>query len=103
MKKKLKKTHEIEITIPPISNTYFRRNYVLKIKKGEARQFKELCEYYQIEDNNMIKINAINDQYWEIGPRGVLWLPSFIASEKIVDFYSLEELEEYLKKYIAIA
>lgn len=76
----------------------FDRLYILKIGEGEIPQLKQLCEDYNIADNNAFVNAADFHRIWGIGPNGLIYL-SYGMAQKGFDFNSLDELEQYLQKY----
>ena len=76
----------------------FSRLFILKIEEGQIPQLKQLCEDYNIVDNGVFENAADFHRIWGIGPNGLIYL-SYGMAQKGFDFNSLDELEQYLKKY----
>lgn len=77
----------------------FDRIFILKIGEGQIPQLKKLCEDYHIADNGTFDNAADFHRIWGIGPNGLIYL-SYGMAQKGFDFNSLDELEEYLEKFI---
>ena len=79
----------------------FDRLYIFKIGEGEIPKLKQLCEEYNIQDNGIIERAVDFHRIWGIGSDGLIYL-SYGMAEKGFDFNSLEELEDYLHKFIIL-
>lgn len=77
----------------------FNRIFILKIEEGQIPQLKQLCEDYNIADNNAFDNAADFHGIWGIGPNGLIYL-SYGMAQKGFDFNSLNELENYLEKFV---
>ena len=76
----------------------FNRIFILKIEEGQIPQLKQLCEDYNIADNNAFDNAADFHRIWGIGPNGLIYL-SYGMAQKGFDFNYLDELEQHLQKY----
>ena len=77
----------------------FNRIFILKIGEGQIPKLKQICEDYDINDNNTFEAARDFHRIWGIGPNGLIYL-SYGMAEKGFDFNSLDELEEYLQSFI---
>ena len=77
----------------------FNRIFILKIEEGQIPQLKQLCEDYNIADNGTFENAADFHRIWGIGPNGLIYL-SYGMAQKGFDFNSLDELEDYLEKFV---
>ncbi len=77
----------------------FNKIFILKIEEGQIPQLKQLCEDYNIVDNGAFENAADFHKIWGIGPNGLLYL-SYGMAQKDFDFDSLDELENYLEKFV---
>ena len=77
----------------------FDRLYILKIGEGKISKLKQLCEDYNIVDNGVFENSADFHRIWGIGPNGLIYL-SYGMAQKGFDFNSLDELENYLERFM---
>ena len=82
-----------------MSDNRFNRIFILKINEGQIPQLKQLCEDYNIADNGVFENAAEFHRIWGIGPSGLIYL-SYGMAQKGFDFNSLDELEDYLEKFV---
>lgn len=77
----------------------FDKLYIIKIEDGEIDRLKQVCEDYHIFDNGAFD-NAVSfHRIWGINENGLIYL-SYGMAQKGFDFNSIDELEEYLDKFI---
>lgn len=78
----------------------FDRVYILKSPPNSIERLKELCRNFDINANEALDEAQDFHIAWGIGPNGLIYLShtTFLYSD--IDFYSIEEVEEYLKKFI---
>ena len=77
----------------------FNRLYILKIGQGETPRLKQTCEDYGIADNGAFGKAVDFHRIWGINTNGLIYL-SYGMAQKGFDFNSIDELEEYLEKFI---
>ncbi|MCR4910981.1 MAG: hypothetical protein K5925_00425 [Bacilli bacterium] len=78
----------------------FDKVYLLKTKDGELERVKQLCIDYKIKDNGVFEKAASFHFAWAFGPDGIIYIsPTTFLIHK-PDFNSIEELEEYLDKFV---
>lgn len=78
----------------------FDRLYILKSPPNSIERLKELCRNFDINDNGVL--DDVQDFHiaWGFGPTGLIYLSptNFLYCD--IDFYSIEEVKEYLKQFI---
>lgn len=77
----------------------FRKIYIFKIEEGQIPQLQQLCEDYNIADNRTFENAANFHRIWGVGPNGLIYL-SYGMAQRGFDFDSLDELENYLEKFV---
>ena len=76
----------------------FERLYILKIKKGEMKKLKQICEDYRIRHNNVFEGATKFHLIYGIDGNGLIYLSQVMALRGI-DFNSLREFENYLSQF----
>ena len=79
----------------------FDRIYLLKTKSGELEKVKKLCDDYHINDNGAFENAADFHFAWGFGPYGIIYISPTTFLTHDPDFNSIEELEEFLDKFVA--
>lgn len=77
----------------------FDKLYILKIGDGEIPRLQQVCDDYGIADNGTFEGAADFHRIWGLGPNGLIYL-SYGMAQKGFDFNSLDELEDYLSKFV---
>ena len=77
----------------------FDRVYILKSPPNSIQRLKELCRNFDINDNGILDEAQDFHIAWGFGPNGLIYLSSTNFLYCDIDFYSIEELEEYLKQF----
>lgn len=78
----------------------FDRLYILKSPPNSTERLKELCRNFDINDNGVLDEAQDFHIAWGIGPTGLIYLSPTTFLYYDIDFYSIEEVEEYLKQFI---
>ncbi len=76
------------------------RIYILKSPPNSVERLKELCRNFDINDNGILDKAQDSHIAWGIGPKGLIQLSPTNFLYYDIDFYSIEEVEGYLKHFI---
>ena len=85
-----------------MSDSRFKRLYVLKTKEGEIEKLKQICEDYEIETNEVCKNAASFHRAWGFTGCGLVYLSHTMFLYNKIDFNSLEELEKYRDQFLEL-
>lgn len=81
-----------------MKDTRFDRVYILKTQQKSIKKLKGVCDYYQIETNGIFEYAKDFHIAWGFSKDGLIYLsPTTFLTQKI-DFYSVDELIEFLEE-----
>lgn len=78
----------------------FDRVYILKSLPNSIERLKDLCRNFDIKDNGVLDETQDFHIAWGIGPNGLIHLSPTNFLYYDIDFFSIEEVEEYLKQFV---
>ena len=78
----------------------FDRLYILKSAPNSIERLKDLCRNFDINDNGILDEAQDFHLAWGFGPNGLIYLSHTTFLYYDIDFYSIEEVEEYLKQFV---
>lgn len=78
----------------------FDRLYILKSPLNSKERLKELCRNFDINDNGVLDEAQDFHIAWGFGPTGLIYLSPTNFLYNDIDFNSIEELEEYLDRFV---
>ncbi len=79
----------------------FDRIYLLKAEPDSLDRIKQLCIDYNIDDNGVFENAASFHFAWGFGPDGIIYISPTTFLNHRPDFNSIEELENYLDRFVS--